>query len=530
MIRGVVLDPHTNQPVAGAELELAVRDSGPVVLNGGWKNATVSAASDVTGAFTIPVAQPGSYRVQARKQDYGRSSGSPDYAEVKLTAEEPAADVRLFLARFGSIRGEVVDDDTGKPAANLRLRVVRAQSRGMRFFPGDGVAVTTGADGQFLSSGLAPGEYAVEILRQRDGDKRVLTRFSEEDAEATDLDYENSFWPGGQGAEAALPVRVAFGASVWVGRLHARKVPYYRVLARIPQSDCRPGETMRVAESIVSPGGGMLFGPPLAETACGKDVLITGYPRGNYRLLLSVNEREREHRATASVPFSIGSRNITVTAPLLPGVMVDGRIAVEDRARKPDFTKMTVSLRAIDGQGSPDDDRPVPDVEGRFRIASVRPVGHVVNVSGLGTSHYVKEIRHNGGALAGGVLPLNLAAMTHSLTILVDDKVATLAGSVATKDGSVGRATVLCLKWPWDPALAQGLSRAQADADGRFQMAGLAPGEYRVVGLDAAGLQALMNARGAEAMQRIMAAGKKVELSPGGLLNVTLEPSAAGAQ
>jgi hypothetical protein len=120
-----------------------------------------------------------------------------------------------------------VDEETGKPIPNLQLRAVREQTRDpLRFWRGDGVAVRTGADGQFLAAGLPPGDYAVEIFPQTGSDKRVLTTFTEKDLDKTDLDYEHTYWPGGHGPEAALPVAVVSGATVQVGSIPVRKVPY----------------------------------------------------------------------------------------------------------------------------------------------------------------------------------------------------------------------------------------------------------------------------------------------------------------
>jgi hypothetical protein len=80
---------------------------------------------------------------------------------------------------------------------------------------------------------------------------------------------------------------------------------------------------------------------------------------------------------------------------------------------------------------------------------------------------------------------------------------------------------IVAVKWPWNSATPP--SRAQGDDMGRFQLNGLAPGEYRVIALTSIP-QNLMNAT-KTAFERILEAGKKVELSPGGSRDITLEPS-----
>jgi hypothetical protein len=521
-VRGVVVEPGTDQPVADADITVFFQETAPVVINGGWKpDNSKRTTTDATGAFAVSVKHPGKYRIQAKKAGYAAAGGLRGEAELKLTTEENVADLKLFLARFGALTGSLVDDDTGKPISKFRLRAVRARTRGPRFLSGDTVSGETGADGQFVFAGLPPGDYSVEIPPQSAPEKRVLTQFTEKDLETVDLDYERTYWPGGQGPEVTVPVTVRSGATVQVGTLRARKTAHYRVDVHIPKSNCEPEDMMRVAEAIGYPSGGFAFGPPLGRTRCGKDILVTGHPPGSFRMLLDIEGRSRENRGTASIPFAITDENITLVAPILPGVTVDGAIVTAEGSKPPEFGKLQVTLIAADLRGSVDDDRPTPGSDGRFRLSYVRPIGHTVSVSGLGITHYVKEIRYSGHLLSGGTVPLEEAALEHVLTIVVDDKVAAIAGSVATADGPVNGATVLAAKWPLGIPLS-GSGKAQTDATGSFRIAGLAPGEYRVAALrSTAGLANLTMTD----FERILEAGMEVKLSPGALQNISLKLS-----
>jgi hypothetical protein len=528
-IRGLVLEPRTNQPVADAEIALFVQAPGTVRLNGGWvSDPSRGAKTDDSGAFSLKLDRPGSYRVQARKEGYGATSGAePDHFDAKLTAEDPVADINLYLSRVCGLEGSVVDADNGKPIAGLRVMAVAARPHGARFLPGAGVPAKTDADGRFVAEYLAPGDYAVEIVRQSAEDARVLTKFTEKDTEKVDLDYEQTYWPGGHGAASALPVTVAWGGVVNIGSLPVRKVEYYRVHVRVPVSNCEAGDTMSVTESEpVGESGHSMH--RLAQVPCGKDLLVTGFSRGTYRLILDIDGRDLQGRGTASVPFSIADENIAITAPIVPGVMVDGVVETAEGAQPPDFDKIAIALRPEDGVGYPDEERPTPGPDGKFRISYVRPLAQTLSISGLDTGHYVKEIRYNGIALPDEIVPLDLGAMTHTLTIVVDDKVASIVGSVVGADGPVGKPMVIAMKWPATRTSfvsSSGLGRAQGDAAGNFQMTGLAPGEYRIIALrSVTPTQDMLNLT-MEAMEGIFASGKKVEVGPGELQNVTLEPT-----
>lgn len=520
-IRGVVLEPGTNQPVPEAEISLSTQETGPVRLNGGWKNdATKKIRTDSSGAFVVAINAHGSYRVEARKEGYigGGFGGAPEYAEVKLTAEKPATDVRLFLARPARITGRVVDEDTGKPLAGVRLSARQADKYGgMRHLGGS--SARTDAGGAFVLTELPPGEYAVEIGPQVEVEKRVMAKFTDKDVKAVDQDIERTYWPGGRGEESVLPVLVSSGATVNIGELPVKKVPYYRVLARMPVSNCAPGETVRVGESTSS-AQFVTMHMTLSRVPCGKDVLIAGFAPGDYRLLFSLDDRPRETRGTASVPFSIEGANIEIDASLKLGVAVDGALVVEAGARLPDFTKVKVSLGPVDFSGYPDDPPPaVLGADGKFRIADVRAIGQIVRIPGLGPGHYVKELRHNGIPLSGDIVPLDDGALTHALTIVAGDNPGTISGAVVSRDQAVSRPFVFARKWP--PAkdhVESGWTLVHADDTGKFQINGLAPGEYRLLAVRALGVPN-------SAVQRAMTAGKTIEIETNGFLNLTLELS-----
>jgi hypothetical protein len=63
-----------------------------------------------------------------------------------------------------------------------------------------------------------------------------------------------------------------------------------------------------------------------------------------------------------------------------------------------------------------------------------------------------------------------------------------------------------------------GMAGVKGDDAGRFRLAGLAPGEYRVVAL-----RSLDPSTNNAALERALSAAKKIEVGPNGIQNVTLE-------
>ena len=223
----------------------------------------------------------------------------------------------------------------------------------------------------------------------------------------------------------------------------------------------------------------------------------------------------------ASVPFSIAGRNIEIVASLAPGVAVDGRFIAEDNAKPPDFTTLKIWLDQIDMLRFADLVEPVAaDATGKFQLQAV-PSGNVrVMISGTGAGNYVKEIRYNGSPLRDGIVSLDQASMTRSLTIVIDDKPASLTGEVKNGDKAVSQPYVILAKWP----LAGGrvfipTATATGSDQGAFQFSGLAPGEYRVAALRS---RVEDQERLPNTLERALAAARKIELGPNTFQNITI--------
>src|SRR6185295_15936176 len=100
------------------------------------------------------------------------------------------------------------------------------------------------------------------------------------------------------------------------------------------------------------------------------------------------------------------------------------------------------------------------------------------------------------------------------LSIVIDDKAASISGAVAERDKVPGRVTIVAVKWPLSPdatspqALGNPNVSVPADDQGRFQIGGLAPGEYRVLAVTAASLSRVQ--------PDIVSRAEKVTLERGG--------------
>ncbi len=143
-----------------------------------------------------------------------------------------------------------------------------------------------------------------------------------------------------------------------------------------------------------------------------------------------------------------------------------------------------------------------------------------ISVNGLASKFYVKEIRYNGLAVTDGIIT-PMAGSPALLEIVIDDKAAIISGSVADYDNVSAQITVVAVKWPvssdatsLSALLGPGAS-VMANDQGRFQIGGLAPGEYRVLAIPAGTLSRLP--------PDIVNSAEKVKLERGSSQTVSLK-------
>jgi hypothetical protein len=532
-IEGLVLEPGINQPVPGASVMLNfLGEQRPQIIGGPMlQQVTAKTATDANGAFSFPLDKLGYYIVRWEKDGYsaaGQGPGPPTSSEnVTLTADEPTRNLKLFLSRPAQLSGRVVDDETGDPVPNLRLAASRRSNFAGRYLmlatagATLGTAGSANAAGEFHISKLTPGDYVVKIGPQKDQKSRILTTFTEKDIAAIDTDYATTFWPGGAGEQSALPVSLASGATVNIGRISARKIPYYRVLVHLKNLSCAPGDKVGVFEYHEDYQFAR-YTMDIADAPCGQDLLVTGFAPGSYRLLFAGKQKDPAVRDLASVPFVIGHENVEITASFQRPVSIDGKIIVPQETKLPDVSAMTVRLDSFGG--IPFADMAMPpklDSTGAFRVAVFPVETHRIETYGVPSGYYVKEFRYNGARIDGDMLTLQPGAIVNSLNIVLDDKPAAIAGFVTRGDKPVANPYIVVAKWPL-PSGRVFIATASTTGNekGSFQFTALAPGEYRVVAMES---QSAFFARGPGVLEDALARSKKVELTDRALQTLTLE-------
>jgi protocatechuate 3,4-dioxygenase beta subunit len=517
-IHGVITEAGTHFGIAGLQVLLT--------LDGQPASTASTVVTDSQGAFSFHPNDFGHYKVEVKLEAYrtvrdpshiDRNLGNP--AVVVVTRGNPSEEVSFTVARAAEITGRVIDEETGLPLANVPVAAVEVRYSKGRRVSGllGGMRAVTDNEGQFVFSGLLPGNFVVETLPRTLGNDRVMTQFSEADQNTVDEDFERTFWPGGRDLDSAAPISISGGQSLSAGTIKARKVPYYRVHAVFLPTNCTAADKVMMQFRSASLGGDIVS----SEVPCGKDFLIRGVEPGSYRLQLAT-QRTLETRTQGVVSVEVTNKNLDAAVSLDPGVDLDGRIIFPEGVPQTAFGRLLVSVQpdeTIFASGRPLS----PDEHGRFRVPNAPWSRMTVSLINLSTSFYVREIRYNGNPVSGNAFNVTSNASSQTVEIVIDDKPALVSGVVAKDDQPLSKPYVVLAKWPFTAEdLFESVKHTTGGDDGSFRFAGLAPGEYRIVAvppetkdkLDEPGV-----------LERLFAGAAKITLDRGDFQNVPLKPT-----
>lgn len=408
---------------------------------------------------------------------------------ISLTAASPSVDLKLFLASPVELSGRLLDAGTDAPLPGVRVNCLQdSYIRGRRVAMPEGSGMTD-TDGRFRCQNLPPGEYFVWVRSQ--------------------ADLADTYLPGGPERDNAIATGLASGASLSLGNLSVRKIRKYNVRIKV---DCAAGvEVFVEARTPQSSLDGN-------KIACGSEKLVSGWTPGEWKLDAYTLAGPPESHLRASLSIVVKDRDLDVSLTPVPGITAQGRVLGAEGVRLPALegqevrrfseTLVNVLSEVIEG---------TLDAKGAFRFSNLASSPYRIWLPWLPATHYVKEMRYNGVAQPWPMLTPNPHAASHTLEIELDDKPATLSGTVMDGRRPAPQARVWLIPAGGGHAEAQ---TKDGDEKGAFRFAGLAPGEYRILASEPLAGQRLHAPGG---LERALANARTLTLGPRAAQTVTLE-------
>lgn len=507
-LEGTVVRATDGQPLKKARLTLRrVFDAQPQGLPGGpgsqeamrmemmmreqTRNAPYIAASDVTGKFTIPNVTPGRYRLTVERQgyvrtEYGQRQPGRAGATITLNGGQKMGDLLFRLLEDGVISGRVTDED-GEPVISGNVQVMRlAYARGQKqLVPAGGGA--TNDKGEYRVFGLTPGRYFVSATASPQFGGPGGARFSQESPALEEV-YAPSFYPGTTDPQNAMPLQVGAGDEITSIDLSIAPQRAFRIRGRItapPQPDASQQRRGGIQATLLRRTSSGSLGRAMAQQAQVDQEQGTFEFRavlpGAYLLMTATSDGRRwvSHRE----PVDVGRADIEgINIVMGSGIDVGGKVRLEGMAGVT-LNQVRVSVVPRDEQffGVPSS---VAGPDGTFTLPGLSTETYFFQVQGVPPGSYLKSARIGGEELVetGIAIPAKAGS---ALELVVSGNAGRVEGVVLDSDSLPAAAvTVVLVPSARRRANPTFYRTATTDAQGKFTMQSLPPGDYKLFAWD----------------------------------------------
>lgn len=184
-IRGRATEAESGQPVVDFEVRFRPDSRGGMrfafASRGGGRNDRRSFHAE-DGAFVLEEVPAGRWTVEVTAEGLQPGTASGITVEEGRTVEG----VDIALSKGGTISGEVVEAESGRPIldASVRAELSGGGRQMPRFLGGGRTEATTDADGRYEITGLAPGTWAVTASHSEWSESSVTVELEDAPANA----------------------------------------------------------------------------------------------------------------------------------------------------------------------------------------------------------------------------------------------------------------------------------------------------------------------------------------------------------
>jgi hypothetical protein len=427
------------------------------------------ATSDPTGRFEFYDVPPGRYRLQAERPGYLKTyygAGSI----ITLRAGAPVSALVIRMTEQAIISGKVT---LGEDAPNMVMVYLFQQKyrNGGREWVRT-TSVSGLPDGEFSFNKLAPGRYRLGA----EGSVLAAPQLPGQRAER----YVLTYYPGVEDLGSAETIEVRRGQTVTDLRLALLKAPLFSVSGTITGKPSSPG---RMMVFLSSAGSGMSG----STTVAGDKFRIEAIPAGAYALgvvdmsgagiAMAVGGVVRtvggSIRLAAQQPVQVNGDVDGLTIDLDPSAGIRGTIA-----GAPAGAKLRVLLSPIDSSMGYKAQAEV-QADGTFTIPGSFAGRFRLHVEDLPENAYIKSAVY-GKKEALDTLDLARTGGDEKLEIVLGAPAARISGAVRDENGQALQGTVTLIPDPPQPLRTSLYQLAATDGNGRFELQGLRPGQYRL--------------------------------------------------
>ena len=472
-LSGLIVDA-ADQPVAHASVRARARGIDHV-----WSGRT-----GADGRFRIISLPAGSFTISALKDGFveayfGETTWQVGQRSISVDEKDPAQDVRIVMARAGSIGG-IVYDEHGQPAPGRFMRLLRRTNGARAEMVTQGWPVRgTDPHGRYRFENLAPGTYYVMAAF----DSAVLARV---------------YHPNVSRVAEAKPITLGLGEDREGVDLRYRPIPSSPVAGTIVRADGGPLENVMVR---LARAGGLDPDDRNLHRRIGRAGRFdfASVPAGAYWVMAHGTAPAADAQGGSPAQRFWGFAEINVdgrqplatTLEMTPGIDISGRVEMHavNGDEPVDRAKVAIVLWGADARTDA-----LVSIE-PLRSA-VAPNGSFV-ISGVPAGRFMVQAWRQPWMLASAVdsdgrqldqpFEVTRSADVRDVTITLSDRPGGISGLVLDDQGQpLGDQQLLIFAADsrlWYPS-AMRSQLARSSADGSFAVTGLVAGEYLVAAVE----------------------------------------------
>ncbi len=509
-LHGTVVDSKTGQPVKGAEVTLrggGLGSSGSWVGGMGNRSEPAAAISDSDGHFIFDNLAPGRYRVIASRNGYVNRGPRPGGLSLITLTSGQASDVVVRLTPSAVIAGRVTTEgDEPVPYASVEAMKYTYQNE-RRQLTELGTS-TTDDRGQYRIWGLPPGKYYIRATHPRGGAVRP-----------GGLVFVPIFYPGVTDLSRTQPLELHPGDEATGIDLNFVSMHSVRVSGRVLNVNSQAEKGAQV--SLVGGSGSSSFTVGQASSDAKGTFEIRGVPPGSYTLIAEqFGNGEGDKVIRGRTPIEVGDTNIgDAEVATGPGSSVSGHVRIEGK-NTADLSKLTVALDPLDDLASlgfaPDVSNTAVRPDGTFQFHDVPEGSYRINVIPLPNGYYLKPASEGDAVEAGVKVGGNHSA---AVELTLSAGAGRVSGNVTRDEQPFAGATVVLIPDPQRRAEPRFYRQAISDTAGRFTIANVTPGDYKLFAWEEIERGAYLDP---DFLQSYEDSGKAVSIEDSSSINVDL--------
>jgi protocatechuate 3,4-dioxygenase beta subunit len=480
-VSGMVLQARDGTPLKNATVRLE---------NGEDHEHVIAARTSADGRFALKNVPPGRYKVIASRSgyveaEYGQRKPADPGAVLTLAAGQSKTEIAFRLVPAAVISGRVFDEE-GEPAANANVVLSREMYQEGRKTFGEISTRNTDDLGAYRLFGLAPGRYVVCAAEQLWGNNGGEREFNESPQQAgSERGYARTCYPQTQEIARAAAIQVKEADEVRGIDIYLKQVPVRRIRGKAVNvmSQALVNELQVLLFTRDQQNDGNFAGEIQVKKSDGSFEMTDVVP-GQYILIAYWWDAAEKRPYFGSQKIDVGESDVEgVTLVVGPGSTVSGRIVWDGRPSL-EQNELYVTASPEDAGSLLNSGRGRVDGNQRFTLKDLMEGGARVGIMGASKDCYVKQIEFGQSNLKNDVIDVSKSG-NPPLEITISSHGAKVEGAVSDEVGLPAAGVwVVAVPEAARRSLLRLFKSQTTDQYGKFELRGLAPGEYKLFAWD----------------------------------------------